>query len=388
MALAYQALIPLWERTKRFKNIYACLAIDGLFAIFWASAFGSVQAWTASGIPSNSTGYCKGFTYGDDDRCTISFGTVILGVLIFIMFLIAAGISGYKVWYFRKNGYCISQRPSISNPKPVEPKFVYGDSSSSVHSTRSSDLEKGGLTISVDGTHPGRKLSWDAAPLTAPACAPDFPEAKPTFRQIDYNNNNPYKPTENTRLTQYEPYSRRPVPPSRHIAPPKLQLYGPGDRTPALVMDYGATTPYGPQEPYAPSLRYSHRPYTVSPSQPQYRTSMAQAPATARYNNNNPNYNTNAGSHESFIGGYRPNYASGIPNGGYDTYNRRGSAMRMAIPGPASTHAGGYQSAYHTPLPSAMMNTGGGNYHAFKRESTVQFYSQQQAFAGNNYYGR
>lgn len=303
--------------------------------------------------------------------------------------MIAAGISGYKVWYFRKNGYCITQRPSISNP--IEAKYVYSHDNQTqrFNDPRDYDLEKGALTISKEGLHPGRKLSWDAAPLSAPACAPDFMEARPTFRTVNYNHN---LATETSPLAQYAPINRRPVANSR-FTPPRLQLYGPGDRTPALIMDYGGTTPYGAPAPtptYTPNPQHKHPPYHVSPIRQDYRGSIANAPYTATYNNNhnNDNHNMNQILQNSLRKGYRSNYASGVPTEGYNTYNRRNSTLRMALPGPATTHAGGYQSAYHTPLPTAMMSPRGATSRGFKRESTVQFYSQQQAFADKGFYAR
>lgn len=373
LALIYQALIPLWERTKHLQNPYVRFGIDALFSIFWLAAFAAVQAWNASGVPSTSTGYCKEFTYGDVDRCTISGGTVILGVLIFLLFLVASAISGYRLWHIRKHGYCPSQKSSISKPQPIEPKFVYPEHTEVRPPTQHDrDLEKGPQSISKDGTHPGRKLSWDAPPNSAPACAPDFLEARPTFRTINYDQSQYQPATERSYLTEPR-LSRRPVP-ARRQTPPTLQLYGPGDRTPALVMDYGATTPYYPPEQYTPQMRQNRSPYPVTPTYHQYRPSMVPAPYTARQANPDP--------HSSFMGGYRSNYASGIPpSNGYGTLDRRGSTIRMALPGPASTHHGGYHSAYHTPLPTALMSPGQGGYHNFKRESTVQFYSQQQAFS-------
>jgi hypothetical protein len=364
--------------TKRFANPYVALGIDAVFSIFWVSALAAVQVWTASGVPASSTGYCNNFAYGDQDKCVISYGTVIIGVLIFVLFFVATALSGLRVYQIRQYGYSSEKRPSISNPKPIEPRFVYPEStttqtqgaSSKASSLRDRDVEKGSLTVSRDGTHPGRKLSWgQSPPATAPARAPDFPEARPVFRTINYN-----QPNETSPLTAPD---RRGITSMRN-APPRLQLYGPEGRSPALVMDYGGTTPNPNGLPSATNMRFSQAPYPPTPfTQRPHRPSMAQVPYTA--------YGTIPNGHQStFLGGYRSGYTSGVYGGygaassGVAAYDSRRSVMRVPMPGPASIHAGGYNSAYHTPLPSAMATPGG---NSWKQEDTRQFYGQQLDFS-------
>jgi len=53
-ALIYLAVVPLWQRSQRFTNVYAFLAIDIIFAIFWLSAWASLVSWTRDGMHSGA----------------------------------------------------------------------------------------------------------------------------------------------------------------------------------------------------------------------------------------------------------------------------------------------------------------------------------------------
>ena len=298
-----------------------------MFTIFWIAAFASVQVWTNSGVPDSSQGYCSNFIYGDQDKCVISYGTVALGVIIFLSWFAAAGIAIYTVIQTRLHR---SGRPSISNPMPIEPKFVYPDNASSTYSENSNpppasrihDIEKYPAylhTQTEDGTHPGRKLSWgQSPPNTAPA-------ARPVFRTVDYNRG----ATETSPLTAEAPQQeRRGAQSARYAPPPRLQLYGPQDRSPALMVDYGAA-----QTPLTPNV--NAEPYNMRGGR------LVRAPSTA--------YGSMYGG--SFLNGYRAK--EDVPP--VPALSSRKSVTRMPIPGPASYRAGGYSSGFNTPLPTAML---------------------------------
>ena len=178
------------------------------------------------------------------------------------------------------------------------------------------DLERGTTHTNTEhGTHPGRKVSWgQSPPMTAPPRM-DI-NTRPQFRQINYGEP-PQQPTETTALSPRidGPTTRRYAP------PPRLQLWGPDTRSPALVMDYAAAvTPAG----LTPS---GHAPYDVR------RTVMQPLPTA---------YGT--------MGAVSTGYAT--------AYDARRSVLRTPLPGPASMHMGGYNSAYHTPLPTGMAASG------------------------------
>ena len=136
-------------------------------------------------------------------------------------------------------------------------------------------------TVTDDGLHPGRKLSWSQdPPLTAP---PTYTQSGiPQWRAIHYG----YGPTNEISPTapirrQTPPGFRRPAVNAYAFSPPHLHIYP-------------TVNPYAQQE--GPVMS---------------RTGLA-------------------------------------------AYDSLRDVMQGPLPGPASLHAGGYNSAYHTPLPTAM----------------------------------
>ena len=344
-------MIPLWQRTQKFSNAYATLAIDILFSIFWVAALAAVQVWTNGGIPDSTKGYCANFNFGDQDKCVISYGTVIIAVLIFVLWLIAAGVSVYSIIHLRKNGYLPNSRPSISKPQMIEPKFSLttngsqdgGQSRPRTRLYQERDLEHGvAHTNTEHGAHPGRKVSWgQSPPMTAPPRM-DI-HTRPQFRTINYGEPQQL-PTETTALSpQIDGPTTR-----RYALPPRLQLWGPDTRSPALVMDYGAGLPTAGLTPgLTPS---GHAPYDVR------RTVMQPLPTA---------YGT-----------------MGAVSTGYAGYDSRRSVLRTPLPGPASMHNGGYNSAYHTPLPTGMAATG----NSWRDDMAQAAANQQAIFPAGQYF--
>ena len=341
-------MVQLWQRTRKFSNPYASLLIDVSFSIFWVAALAAVQVWTNGGIPDSGKGYCANFKFGDQDKCVISYGTVIIAVLIFILWLVAAGVSVYSVIHLCKHGYLPNSRPSISKPQMIEPKFSLTtndsrDTDQSRPSTRlyqERDLERGVAHTETEyGTHPGRKVSYgQSPPMTAPPRM-DI-HTRPQFRTINYGEPK-QAPTETTTLSpQIDGPTTR-----RYAPPPRLQLWGPDTQSPALVMDYAAgqatagLTPSG----YAP--------YDVR------RTVMQPLPTA---------YGT--------MGAVSTGYAA--------AYDSRRSVLRTPLPGPASMHAGGYNSAYHTPLPTGVAVSG----NSWRDDMARAGANQQAIFPASQYY--
>ena len=272
-----------------------------------------MQVWTNTGIPDSSKGYCENFGYGDKDKCVISYGSVLVAVLIFLIWVIASVISFYLLLYYRRNGYLPNSRPSISNPEMIEPKLSIGTNSSG-HSRNGSkptlqvdpnrDLEPGFThTDTPNGTHPGRKLSWGASPpLTAPSRF-GHGGSQPQFRAVSYrrgaNETTPLSPTGPAA----NPWSQA----------PRLQVWGP-DEAPApqsITANYGTLAANGPVTADVRRL-------------PAHFSGMA-------------------------FGGTAP---GGGPSFAYDT-NRRPSA-KIAD----SQLTAGYSTAHNTPLPTPLGRPG------------------------------
>ena len=323
----------------------------------------------------------------------ISYGTVAIGVLMFICWFFAAAISVYNFLHLRKHG---SQRPSIS--KPIEPKFVYPDNASSHYSENSSapppatrihDLEKGPIHVQpVDGSgHPGRKFSWgQSAPNTAPAHHSQFPEAKPVFRPVNYGQPRPRPITEASPLTLEAPKAARygAEQQGRLNAPPRLQLWGPqGDRAPSLVMDYGSMHPRTPLTPNVNAAPYNLR-----------GGRLMRAPSTAygsmyggdflngyRFNNNENNGNSQNNNAGAPYGESVPPVPSYFPD--FNGQSRK-SIQRVPAPGPASYRAGGYSSGFNTPLPTSLLTPANGN--SWRQEVERNYQQQFAEEQGNRPY--
>ncbi|KAI4202911.1 MAG: hypothetical protein LQ346_001884 [Caloplaca aetnensis] len=96
--LIYQVAVPQFNRTKRFSNAYAHVAIDALLAIFWFAATISVATWTNAGIKNGVArpGYkgCDAFLYGDGK----SRGSNLLC-------LATTFISVKNLLFYRRNGF-------------------------------------------------------------------------------------------------------------------------------------------------------------------------------------------------------------------------------------------------------------------------------------------
>ncbi|KAL8902553.1 MAG: hypothetical protein Q9207_004589 [Kuettlingeria erythrocarpa] len=110
--LIYQVAVPQFNRTKRFSNAYAHVAIDALLSIFWFAATISVATWTNEGIKNGVARPdhkgCDAFLYGDGksggSKCRLSQATIGMGVVIFLLCLATTFISVKNLLFYRRNG--------------------------------------------------------------------------------------------------------------------------------------------------------------------------------------------------------------------------------------------------------------------------------------------
>ncbi|PWY79135.1 hypothetical protein BO70DRAFT_397252 [Aspergillus heteromorphus CBS 117.55] len=128
--LIYLVAVPMWPRARRFGNVYAFATIDCLYAILWFTAWVCVASYVAEGkskgksssttsssstststskssrstSTSTSKSGCDNWAYGDASKCKISTATVIMGVVIFLLFIVTAFMSFRNVAHFRRTG--------------------------------------------------------------------------------------------------------------------------------------------------------------------------------------------------------------------------------------------------------------------------------------------
>ncbi|MCJ1392545.1 hypothetical protein MMC18_005413 [Xylographa bjoerkii] len=293
-ALLYLAVVPLWPRTRQFVRPDATAAIDVSYTIFWLAAFCAVQVWTDSG--TNSSQGCAAFAFGSQSKCQVSYATVVFGVIIFILWLIASSISVHTLIYLRRHGSMPSTKLEISKPIFDETRSTWSlrsDAQGRREGHPQTRLDRGRLdeehgsvhTETEEGTHPGRALSYgQAPPLTAP---PMYTQSGPPQWKNIYYGSPPADEPQPARQAS-PPVINRPTP-GRYASPPRLEIYPP-------------------------------RPDVLSPRNPFVRDGASSA-----------------------------TFATG--RAGFDTLR---GMPRVPIPGPASRHVGGYISAHHTPLPPGM----------------------------------
>ncbi|KAF2669126.1 hypothetical protein BT63DRAFT_455101 [Microthyrium microscopicum] len=118
--LIYLASIPMWERTQRFANVFAFLAIDAILAILWLAAWASMVSWVRAGqaagaaemkLPGGSQN-CTTFElkdFGTPKKCDLANDCVGFGVVLFVLFIPTAVIS---YLYLRK----IQKDSSVTEP--------------------------------------------------------------------------------------------------------------------------------------------------------------------------------------------------------------------------------------------------------------------------------
>ena len=110
--LIYQTMVPMWERARRFSNIYAFATLDVLFTaggpepidpamltslqVFWFAAFVAMAVWNAAGISAGaaaakvSSGNCSTFAFGPEEKCELAKATASMGAVILWVLLLGA----------------------------------------------------------------------------------------------------------------------------------------------------------------------------------------------------------------------------------------------------------------------------------------------------------
>ncbi|KAF9881209.1 chaperone-binding protein [Colletotrichum karsti] len=89
-AWIYLIMAPRWPRTRKLANPYAMVAVDGVFTIFWLSAFASQAAY-------NTANQCG-------DGCTLSKVIVGLGVFVTVLFGVTTFVSLYTLKHYQFHG--------------------------------------------------------------------------------------------------------------------------------------------------------------------------------------------------------------------------------------------------------------------------------------------
>lgn len=88
-AWIFLIMTPRWERTRRFAQPHAMLAVDALFTIMWLSAFATQASYNAEGSCGKA--------------CGISKGIVGLGVLTTLLFAATTFVSAFTLNYYQNN---------------------------------------------------------------------------------------------------------------------------------------------------------------------------------------------------------------------------------------------------------------------------------------------
>lgn len=113
--LVYLTAVPIFPRTRRFGNPYAFATIDALYAFLWFTAWIAVATYVGAGKSKGEDDQkdkkdkdkksgCDAFAYGSPAKCTISTGTVVLGVFVFLLFVGTAFMSIRDVMNYRRTG--------------------------------------------------------------------------------------------------------------------------------------------------------------------------------------------------------------------------------------------------------------------------------------------
>ncbi|KAH8597011.1 hypothetical protein B0O99DRAFT_619134 [Bisporella sp. PMI_857] len=106
-AIIYLAMTPRFPRTRKFANPYAMATVDGVFCIFWLSAFAAVANW-------NAAGKCGG-------ACNLSKAVVGLGVFIWLLWIGSTFMSLYAVFYYKREGYLPGASRAPTNANMIDP---------------------------------------------------------------------------------------------------------------------------------------------------------------------------------------------------------------------------------------------------------------------------
>lgn len=102
-AWVYLCMAPRWPRTRKFAEPRAMAAVDGVFGIFWLSAFASQAAY-------NTAGSCG-------KVCNLSKAIVGLAFFVTLFFVGSTLVSIYTVKYWKWNNGRLPGYPEKDNKK-------------------------------------------------------------------------------------------------------------------------------------------------------------------------------------------------------------------------------------------------------------------------------
>lgn len=146
-AIIYLTMTPRFPRTRRFAHPYGLATVDGLFAVFWISAFASQASY-------NSSGKCNG-------ACGLSKAIVGFGVFIWILWCATAFMSFYGVAYYRREGYLPGASRAPFNAQSIDPDkeafstAPHDDEYAPVHNTDDHEHDAGGSSYGPAGSNVG-----------------------------------------------------------------------------------------------------------------------------------------------------------------------------------------------------------------------------------------
>ncbi|KAJ5378677.1 hypothetical protein N7509_011796 [Penicillium cosmopolitanum] len=247
-ALIYLAAVPMWPRARRFGNVYAFATVDGLYALFWFSAWVCLASYVAQGKSigkssdsssdqdknkraSTSKKGCDNWAYGSSSKCTVSTATTIIGVVIFILFGITAWMSLRNVMHFRRTGtlpdavsdptFAAQSKAAFSNNPPHdfeedEEDFRSGRGGGMAASSRGDQDEDYALLQQNEADDLGRSAMHGAYDPTAPAPSSvlhDYGNTSYTGAETSYGGSNTSYGDRNTsygsgpQAPQHMPYS-------------------------------------------------------------------------------------------------------------------------------------------------------------------------------------
>jgi len=146
-AIIYLTMTPRFPRTRKFAHPFGLAAVDGLFTVFWISAFASQASY-------NSSGKCSG-------ACGISKAIVAFGVFIWLLWCASTFMSLYGVAYYRREGYLPGASRAPFNAQAIDPDkeafstAPHDDEYAPVHNTDDHEHDVAGSSYGPAGSTMG-----------------------------------------------------------------------------------------------------------------------------------------------------------------------------------------------------------------------------------------
>jgi hypothetical protein len=158
-AWIYLIMTPRWERTRRFAEPHAMLAVDGVFTIIWLSAFATQAAY-------NSSGDCG-------KACKLSGVVVGLGVIVTLLFGGTTFLSGYTLQYYKFHG------------------TLPGYDSRQIHDGGNIDPDKAAFSMAPHDEEAYERVHMDDHDAVGPSSSTSYGGAG-AYSDNQYGNANPY----------------------------------------------------------------------------------------------------------------------------------------------------------------------------------------------------